>query len=140
MGTIFQNPLELVKELDKAIQLQDARHKYDIERLQREINRLKDPLIKSKTIAELEEEIKKLKEEMQRGFGISKPENERICKWQEDHLKKYHNEDQSTAKFEYLFIPTPFGTTGTCICGTCKQKQNMNETEYSYKFAGTHAY
>ena len=139
MGTIFQNPAELVKELEKAIQIQDARHKYDIEKLQREIKRLKDPLIKSKTIADLKEEIEETRKDLYRGFPITIAENERITKWQDEHIQKYHGGNPYAGaiggRFEYLFIPTSIGTIGTCFCGLCKKKEELNKDEYSYTFS-----
>ena len=91
---------------------------------------LKDEKYESKEIQKMKEERDKAKEELRRGFSISKKEDEAMGAWIRKHMNEKHshledgervwNRDGAAGgRFSYTFTPTGLGTIGTirCSCG-----------------------
>ena len=97
------------------------------DRLQKKFNELYDEKWADKTLQDMKKELEQTKQDLHRGFPISKKENEQINKWKLEHDEKIHNNPThyhgcSGGGYEYTFYPTGIGTIGYCFCITCKAK------------------
>lgn len=107
-----------------AIRTRNELNETTIKKLQEENKKLKDPYYRDDEIKRLQSVIDGFREELRRGFKISASEDIEILKWQHDHEKEAHKCDKSRlgaigGAYEYIFIPTSIGTSGTirCNCG-----------------------
>lgn len=121
-----------VYELDKALRAIKIRNMDDrdyIRRLEKENNELKNHAYKDKELAEMRDNLNKMKSEYYRGFPISEDEEHKINEWIEKHEREVHGiktyEDKLASHgccgggYTYEFVPTSIGTVGTvrCNCG-----------------------
>lgn len=121
-----------VYELDKALRAIKIRNMDDrdyIRRLEKENNELKNHAYKNKEVAEMRDNLNKMKSEYYRGFPISEDEEHKINEWIEKHEREVHGiktyEDKLASHgccgggYTYEFVPTSIGTVGTvrCNCG-----------------------
>ena len=121
-----------VYELDKALRAIKIRNMDDrdyIRRLEKENNELKNHAYKDKELAEMRDNLNKMKGEYYRGFPISEDEEHKINEWIEKHEREVHGiktyEDKLASHgccgggYTYEFVPTSIGTVGTvrCNCG-----------------------
>ena len=119
-----------VYELDDALRAIRVRNMNDQDRiryLEEENKKLKDNLYKDEELSSMENELNKMKSEYYRGFPISEDEENRINKWIENHecevhgIKTYADKLVSHGccggRYTYEFIPTSIGTIGTVKCG-----------------------
>ena len=75
----------------------------------------------------LKRERDKAREDMYRGFPITKEELTAINNWQTKHDTEVHNNPKqyhgaSGGGYTFVFYPTGIGTAGDCICSTCKSR------------------
>ena len=108
-----------------------------IKYLEEENKKLKDEHYKDSEMQRMEAELKKAKEDLHRGFPISKEEQERIREWQLEHDAVKHGlktmEQRLRAggciggRLTYHFIPTSIGNIGEveCSCGEKFTFQNF---------------
>ena len=94
--------------------------------------------------AEIQREIKEkdsANERLSKGFNPSNEQWEKINKWEEEHINKYHKSPRinypmkmipNSANFEYSFVFTQLGTLGSVTCTVCRDKKNKD----SYFFIG----
>lgn len=97
------------------------------DRLQKEFNELYDEKWANKTLQDMKKELEQTKQDMRRGFPITKAEEEKINNWILKHDEIVHNNPKhyhgvSGGGYEYSFYPTGLGTIGYCICSACKNK------------------
>ena len=97
------------------------------ERLIEENERLKSEHYKDDELDAMREEVCRCKEDLGRGFPISKEENGAIIDWHINHMKKHHPTNGVFAKYNgcnlvYEFDPTELGTVGTVYCERCRSK------------------
>lgn len=116
---------ELCEEIKSEISGRDLR----IEYLEEENKKLKDEHYKDSEMQRMEAKLKEAKDDLYRGFPISKEEQEKIREWQLKHDAEKHGlktiEQRLRAggciggKLTYHFIPTSIGTIGEveCSCG-----------------------
>lgn len=113
------------------------------QRLQEQNKKLKDEHFADEKLKELNEKLREAREDLCRGFGITKEEMTKIKQWQEKHDAEQHNlhtfEQRLSAdgtiggRYHYEFYPTSLGTSGYCVCGKCKArafKESNNKEEY----------
>ena len=129
MGYIWKEPMKILGELEEAINSSEARYKYRINNLEKEVKELKDPLIKDEMIAKLTKERCEAIENMNRGFPITKEEQAGIEEWCNNHIKTKHGGNYYAGtiggRWTYTFIPTSIGIIGKIKCSCCEE---------SYKF------
>lgn len=100
-----------------------------IKYLEEENKKLKDEHYKDSEMQRMEVELKEAKDDLYRGFPISKEEQEKIREWELKHDAEKHGlktmEQRLRAggciggRYSYHFIPTSIGTIGEveCSCG-----------------------
>ena len=88
--------------------------------LKEENEHLKSEHYENDEIQRLKKENEKLRDEMRRGFPITKEEDEAIDKWQQKHIKTKHGGNRYAGaiggRFSYEFTPTGLGVLGICRC------------------------
>ncbi|MGN0437000.1 MAG: hypothetical protein ACI4F4_00635 [Lachnospiraceae bacterium] len=107
---------ELCACLKEKFLKQEKRNEY----LQEEINKLKSGIFEKEELARMRREYDAMRDDNQRGFPITKEENDGINNWIMDHEKKHKGgHGVSGGKYTYEFTPTGIGTVGLirCICG-----------------------
>ena len=97
------------------------------DRLQRQFNELYDEKWADITLQNMKNELEQTKQDMYRGFPISKAEEKKINNWILKHDEEVHNNlnhyhGVSGGGYEYSFYPTGLGTIGYCICDICKSR------------------
>ena len=134
-----KTPEEIARSffLDRDIKLLDERidnikqfilmlvHNND--RLQKKFNELYDEKWADKTLQDMKKELEQTKQDMHRGFPITKAEEKKINNWILKHDEEIHNNPNhyhgvSGGGYEYSFHPTGVGTIGYCICSSCKSR------------------
>lgn len=103
-----------------------------IKYLGEENKKLKDEHYKDSEMQRMKAELKEAKEDLYRGFPISKEEEEQIRKWQlkhdaEEHglktlEKKIRAGGCSGGRYAYHFFPTAIGMMGEIKCSSCGKK------------------
>jgi len=81
---------------------------------------LKKDLYKDKDYAETKQKLKELKQELYRGFPVSKEEDKQIFDWIRNHNIKHSDRGGAIGgKYSYVFTPTSIGIVGEikCVCG-----------------------
>jgi uncharacterized coiled-coil protein SlyX len=111
----------------RAIECRIADKNIRIEHLEQQVKELQNEHYKDEKIASLTEELKKVKEELSSGFGISKEDSKKIQEWKKNHDTTVHNNPKqfhgaSGGGYTYRFYPTGIGTVASCICGACHRK------------------
>lgn len=128
-----------VYELDKALEAIKVRNMNDQDRiryLEEENKKLKDNLYKDEQLSSMENELNKMKDDYYRGFPISEEEDKNIKKWIDNHERDVHGcytlEDKINrggccgGTYTYEFVPTSIGTIGTVRCN-CGAKYTFQE-------------
>nr|UVY61648.1 MAG: hypothetical protein [Bacteriophage sp.] len=102
-----------------------------IKYLEEENKKLKDEHYKDSEMQRMKTELEKAKDDLHRGFPISKEEEEKIKEWQLKHDAEKHGlktmEQRLRAggccggRYTYQFVPTSIGTIGEVIC-SCGEK------------------
>lgn len=98
-------------------------------RLREENEYLKKENYKDLELAKLNKEYEELKEDLFRGYSISKDEENAISKYEKEHTNKMHPQKYKNGKlkwsgadFDYIFSSFELGVSGTCICESCLRK------------------
>jgi hypothetical protein len=122
-----QNIDKICDELKKAFERQTNIN----ENLKKKLTEISDEKWKDKELKSLEEKARNAQDDLYRGFGISKEEDEKIHNWIDRHWAEQHNAFNSTDKlkkggaiggtFSYEFLPTSIGTVGICRCNGCQK-------------------
>lgn len=98
--------------------------------LQEENEALKSEYYKNNEIQRLKQKNDEMQEALNRGFEISKTEDEKLRAWQKKHIEEKHGGNAYAGaiggRFSYEFIPTGIGTFGTCKC-ICGDSFNFQE-------------
>lgn len=124
--TVFRdNDFIHVYDLDdclKAITQRNKDQEDRIKSLQEELNKARAETYKDEVIAKLTQENETLWENSQRGFVVSKEEDDKIVEWMRKHREEKHQGRGDGAiggRFSWIFTPTSIGTIGMvqCICG-----------------------
>lgn len=107
-----------------------------IKYLEEENKKLKDEHYKDSEMQRMKTELEKAKEDLYRGFPISKEEEEKIKEWQDKHdaeahgLKTFkervHAGGCIGGRYTYEFIPTSIFTVGIIKC-SCGEKYKFTE-------------
>lgn len=102
-----------------------------IKYLEGENKRLKDEQYKDSEMQRMKAELKEAKEDLYRGFSISKEEEEKIREWELKHDAEVHGlktmkqrlraEGCCGGRRTYKFVPTSLGTLGEVVC-SCGEK------------------
>lgn len=96
------------------------------------IKRYEEEINADVRVQELTVQLKKAKDDLYRGFGISEDEEKAISDWKEKHDIEQHGLNTLDKKlraggaiggrYHYEFHPTSIGTAGDCVCGSCQNK------------------
>ena len=124
----FQGYESCLEELANCIQ-----DTLDYAERQEKINEeLKAENWKDKELQAMKADLEKMKDAYYRGFKITEEQDKKIREWQDQHYTNKHRAPGNLSRvkiggaiggmFEYRFIPTSIGTSGTCICGSCRRK------------------
>lgn len=102
-----------------------------IKYLEEENKKLKDEHYKDSEMQRMKAELKKAKEDLYRGFPISKEEEDKIKAWQLKHDTEKHGLKTMAQRvmehgciggsLTWCFTPTSIGTVGTVVC-SCGDK------------------
>ena len=113
--TARANSMEIIDELKMSIEYKDTY----INHLEKELEEAKSETFKDETIKKLQEENKRLKDELYLGFPVTKEEYERvqdwIGKWKAKHHYTLKDAGSIGGGFTYKFIPTSIGTSGVVV-------------------------
>lgn len=141
--TIYQDEKEIaqsIEDLSLNIQQNFKTLKDRIKELELENEALKSEYYKDYLIAKQEDELKQKRQLLRTSFIVSEEDWEKIHKWQQEHLNKYHNGNYKRGaiggNWIYEFIGTSIGDIGTCICSTCRQsskKVDNEEMEFTFQ-------
>lgn len=93
-----------------------------IEQLQKENNRLRDEHYKDEELKKLQEKIKDLQGDCNRGFPISFNEQEVIDEFREEHKKECPH-----CSFKYIFEPYSIVEFGYLKCNVCGEEIKFAE-------------
>ena len=112
-----------------------------IEELEKENKELKDKAFSKKKLAEMKEELEKVKADSYRGFPISEEESEEISDWKAKHMEETHRvktasqrlrfHGVSGGRWEYRFVPTSIGIIGSCVCSSCMERARKDAGDMS---------
>ena len=113
------------------------------DRLQRQFNELYDEKWADTTLQNMKKELEEVKQDMYRGFPITKAEDKKINNWILKHDEEVHNNSKhyhgaSSGGYEYSFHPTSLGTIGYCICGICKSRGLREKGEKYWDYLKEH--
>lgn len=96
------------------------------------IKRYEEEINADVRVQELTVQLKKAKDDLYRGFGISEDEEKAISDWKEKHdieqhglntlNKKLHAGGAIGGRYHYEFHPTSIGIAADCVCGSCQNK------------------
>lgn len=116
---------------------------HTIELLRKCLKERESELYKDNKIQKLASQRDEAIARLQRGFGITKEEEEKIIEWQINHTEKVHHVTQhdlkglmklegvSGGRWSYNFVPTAIGTFGSCRCNSC-WRQNKKDAEFLF--------
>ena len=100
-----------------------------IERLREKNKEFKNEAYKDSELASMKKELDTIRDDLYRGFPISKEEKENIEKWRLKHETEVHGRDTLEKRltahgaigggYTYVFTPTSIGVVGEfkCSCG-----------------------
>ena len=118
---------ETIDEYLDAIKQNLLRSAANNEMLRTELNTIKKEAYASEEMQKMKARLEEMQADYYRGFPISEEESNAISEWKKKHditehknLKDYHG--CSGGGYEYSFYPTAIGTSGVCICSTCRNK------------------
>ena len=113
----------------KAIRIRNQRNETIINQLEEELRKLLDEYSKDEEIQKMKQELETMKKDYYRGFPITEKEHDMINVWINEHELKAHGlvteymklkaGGVSGGRYSYHFIPSAIGTSGTvrCSCG-----------------------
>ena len=123
---------EIYDMLDAIRETLEAREGVE-EHLREELRKAKKEAYASEEMQSMKATLKKMQDDLYRGFGISEEESKAIAEWQKKHDEEIHGLTTDRMRFHsggaiggtytYEFIPTSIGVIGTCKCGRCKGKK-----------------
>lgn len=103
-----------------------------VEAINKELTDLRSEAWKDETLQDMKEQLEEMKSDYYRGFPISESEYDAIQEWKDHHYNLRHSAVTLNDKlkmdgavggvFHYEFVPTSIGTSGSCVCGYCKNK------------------
>lgn len=99
----------------------------DNEMLRAELNTIKKEAYASEEMQKMKARLEEMQADYYRGFPISEEESKAISEWKKKHDTTEHKNPKgyhgcSGGGYEYNFYPTAIGTSGVCICSTCRSK------------------
>lgn len=118
-----------LEECLNAIRLRNQDQKDRIRELEEENKQLKKENARDTEVSGLQEELKRLREDCNRGFPISEEEYSAIEAWEKEHDENAHGLTNDTlrmkaggisgGRYSYHFLPTSLGISGVvrCHCG-----------------------
>ena len=124
--------MDRIKQRSKAIKLLDEVRDMIIEleeyseSLRKANEELQSDHYKDNALSDMKHKLEENKNDIGRGFPITKNEAEALEKWKDNHIKIKHNASSSGKwNFIYEFYPASVGTFGTCRCLSCMNKVKM---------------
>lgn len=103
-----------------------------VDAINKELTDLRSETWKDEALQDMKTRLEEMEADYYRGFPISESEHEAIRKWQDNHYNTQHNAKTNLQRlemggaiggtFHYEFVPTSIGTSGSCVCGTCKSR------------------
>ena len=130
-----------VYDLEKsltAIRIRNEMNEDRIAYLEKENKRLREEYDKDEEVKELKEKLEEMRNELSRGFSISKEEQEQINEWKKKHEADAHGLKTRAqrmramgtigGRYHYEFRPTSIGTVGkiVCSCGAEFEFQSLS--------------
>lgn len=131
-----------LQDIDSCLNLANKNIKYlfdsqtnQIDYLKKRVEELEDEKFHDKEIEKLQAEIEQLKNKISNGFIISEKDSKTIEDWKMKHLKKKHWDKKRDCcksfgaiggNFTYEFIPTSIGDIITCKC-SCGEEITIND-------------
>lgn len=116
-----------VEDCVRAILCRNENNESIIQRLEEENKKLKEEVWKEEELQKMKTELELMRADYRRGFAITEDEQERINAWKKKHEEEVHgvrNDVPSYKKgiggsYSYHFYPTSIGTSGVirCSCG-----------------------
>ena len=116
-----------IEDAVRAILCRDRDNLNKIERLEEENKKLKDEVWKDEELQKMKTELEEMRADYNRGFPITESEQKKIDAWKEKHEEEVHGvrNDMPSYKrgrggsYSYHFYPTSIGTSGVikCSCG-----------------------
>lgn len=122
----FKNNGKLLNVLDleecfEIIRERNKDNEKTIMELTEENRKLKDEHYKDNELQVLKSQVAKLQDNLSRGFDISEEEDVAIKNWEEEHVTNAHNGRTYAGaiggRLSYHFTPTSIGTIGVVKCG-----------------------
>ena len=118
---------ETIDEYLDAIKQNLLRSAADNEMLRAELNTIKKEVYASEEMQKMKARLEEMQADYYRGFPISEEESKAISEWKKKHDATEHKNPKgyhgcSGGGYEYSFYPTAIGTSGVCICFTCRGK------------------
>ena len=125
LGSVDDAIDNFVEDIKKELHGRDTRIQY----LTEQNKELYDEHYKDNELSRMKKSLEEMQKKYNRGFPISKQEEDKINKWIENHEAEVHHchsiDDRlkrggcSGGTYTYEFIPTSIGTIGTikCSCG-----------------------
>ena len=94
-------------------------------RVEDKCKELQDEHWKDERLQEMKEKLDQMSERYWRGFPISEEEEKAIEEWKENHNNKMHKGNHLRGgaiggSWEYRFVPTSIGVSGTICCQSCR--------------------
>lgn len=103
-----------------------------VEAINKELTDLRSETWKDEALQDMKQQLEEAKADCYRGFPITESEQKSIREWEDNHYANQHNVKTLHDKlqmggaiggtFHYEFVPTSIGTSGSCVCGTCKSR------------------
>lgn len=117
------------KDIDKLCDLIKSNLMWHIERAEsfrKAAMEAREEAYASEEMQKMKKRLKEMESDYYRGFPISESESKAISEWKKEHdTKEHRNPNQyhgcSGGGYSYEFYPTAIGTSGVCICGTCRR-------------------
>lgn len=117
------------KDIDKLCDLIKGNLMWHIERAEssrKAAMEAREEAYASEEMQKMKKRLKEMESDYYRGFPISESESKAISEWKKEHdTKEHRNPNQyhgcSGGGYSYEFYPTAIGTSGVCICGTCRR-------------------
>ena len=103
-----------------------------LERAKQKNKELEDEHWKDNALQEMKAALDESRDNLYRGFGISKEEQDAIHTWEDKHYTESHNAPDLHSRlkmggaiggsYEYEFCPTSIGTVGKVVCAACRNR------------------
>lgn len=129
-STYYEGVYTDVIKTEDAVRAILCRHKNDLdtlERLEEENKKLKEEVWKDEELQNMKTDLEQMRADYHRGFAITESEKKRIDAWKEKHEEEVHGVRNDVPSYKrgrggsysYHFYPTSIGTSGVikCSCG-----------------------